>query len=329
MDGIARRLREGKSFLVSSHVRIDGDGIASTLAIHLLLRSLGKKSLMMLSGRVPHVFRFLPRAGEIVSLENSTDVEVPDDLDTFFIVDTADVVRLGEVQNLVPAEVLRVSIDHHRTGDIEADLEYCDPEASSTGELIYLLFQHGRFEIGAEIATALYTAVMTDTQGFSLPNTTPLALRIAAEMIEKGAEAGTIGDRVYRSRRPGQLALWAEVASRLQLDDDGKLAWTSLNDEMLAKHDVHPEDTQDLTDVARLLAGVEVGVLFRERASAGIVRVSLRSNHIPILSVAEKFGGGGHALACGCELNGTLEEAESKVLGEIRAVLAAAGGRSP
>jgi len=321
MDRIAARIREGKNFLVSSHIRIDGDGIASALAVDLLLRALGKKSLVMTHGRIPHIFRFLPGADRAVNLEASPDARPPHDVDTFFIVDVADAVRLGGVRQRVPREVFTVSIDHHRTGDLDADLDYCDAGASSTGELIHLLCVRGGFEVTPDVATALYTAILSDTQGFSLPNTTPNALHVAAEMVACGADPGFIGDRVYRSRRPGQLALWAEVASRLQLAEDGRLAWTSLTDEMLERHGVHPDDTQDLSDVARTLVGVEVGVLFRERPARRGIRVSLRSNHIPVLAVAEKFAGGGHDLACGCELEGTLEEVQKTVLDEVRKLL--------
>ena len=324
LDRIVERIHTGTSFLVSSHIRIDGDGIGSALAVDLLLRSLGKKSVVVTHGRIPHVFDFLPGIDRAVNLEDTPDARPPDDLDTFFIVDVADANRLGDVRGLVPRELFTVSIDHHPTGDIGADLEYCDPAASSTGELIYLLLKRGNFSIDKDIATAIYTAVITDTQGFSLPNTTPRSLRVAADMVEHGAEPGAIGDRVYRSRQPGQLALWANVADRLRLDADGKLAWSSLTDEMLERHGVHANDTQDLTDVARMLEGVEVGVLFRERPAGAGVRVSLRSNHIPILPVAEKFGGGGHALACGCELKGKLADVEQRVLDEVRSVLGAA-----
>jgi len=324
MDRIASRLREGNSFLVGSHVRLDGDGIASALAVDLLLCGLGKKSQVVTPGPIPTVFRFLPGAERAADLDASPDLALPDDLDTFVVVDVADVVRLGRLRERVDDGVFTVSIDHHGTGDLGADLDYCDPEASSTGELIRLLFERGGFEITTDIATNIYTAVMSDTQRFSLPNTSPRALRIAAEMVERGAEPGFIGDRVYRSHQPGQLALWGEAASRVQVDPDGRLAWTALTRDMFAKHEVHPDDTQDFADIARMLAGVEVGVLFRERTDHAGVRVSLRSNRTPVLSVAEHFGGGGHLLACGCELDTTLEEAQEKVLKEVRRVLAAA-----
>lgn len=321
INRIVERIRAGQSFLISSHLRLDGDGIASALALDSLLRSLGKRSFLLMPGRVPRVFSFLPGAGRVVNLEETREPSLPEDLDTFLFVDVADASRLGEVRKLVPDGLFTVSIDHHETGDIPADLECREGTVSSTGELIYRLFTRGEFKITPDVATCIYTAIMSDTQRFSLPNTTAEALRIAAEMIERGADPGYIGDRVYRSHRPEQLTLWGEVASLVQLDCDGRLAWTTLTEHMVTKHGVHPDDIQDFSDVARMLEGVEVGVLFRECVDSSGVRVSLRSNRVPVLSVAEQFGGGGHGLACGFELEGILEEVQKKVLDALREVI--------
>jgi phosphoesterase RecJ-like protein len=322
VDRLIVRIREGRSFVVSSHARIDGDGLASALALDFLLRGMGKRSAVIMPGTTPYVFRNLPGADRVVSLEDTPGAKAPGDVDTFIAVDVADIHRLGGVPKLLPKDVFTVSIDHHRTGDFRADVDCDDPKASSTGELIYALFKRGKFPFTPEIAHNIYVAVMTDTQRFSLPNTSALCLKIAGEMVEAGADPGLIGVQVYRSFLPGQLTLWGEVASRVKIDCAGRLAWTVLTDEMLARHKVHADDTQDFADIPRMLSGVEVGVLFRE--FAGGVRVSLRSNHIPILSVAESFGGGGHALACGCELECKIDEAQKQVLDALRKLISAA-----
>jgi phosphoesterase RecJ-like protein len=321
IDRVVARIRKGKGFVVSSHVRLDGDGIASALAMDLLLRGLGKESRVVTPGPIPHAFRFLPGAGSATNLDESPGAPLPKNLDTLIVVDVADAGRLGGVLKLLPEDIFTVLIDHHKTGDLAADIECSDPEASATGELIRRIARIGGFTVTPDVATNIYTAIMTDTQRFSLPNTTPAALRIAAEMMELGADPGRIGDGVYRSFLPGQIALWGEVAQEVRLDRSGRLAWASLTEEMLKRHGVHPDDTQDFADIPRTLLGVEVGVLFRECASGAGVRVSLRSNRVSVLSVAERFGGGGHALACGCELDGTLDEVQALVLDALREVL--------
>jgi len=331
IDRIVARMREGKGFVVSSHVRLDGDGIASALAVDWMLRGTGKESLVVTPGAIPHAFRWLPGAGRAVNVDagkgaGASAPRLPKQLDTLIVVDVADRSRLGGVLPLLPKHIFTINIDHHRTGDIAADIDYSDPQASSTGELVRGVARVGGFAVTPEIATNLYTAIMTDTQRFTLPNTTPAALRIAAEMMELGAEAGVIGDRVYRSFPRGELALWGEVTQQVQVDATGRLAWTWLTEEMLKRHGVQPDDTQEFADIPRMLEGVEVGVLFREASPGGGVRVSLRSNRIPVLSVAERFGGGGHELACGCELVGTLEEAKRQVLEALRKVLEAGSG---
>ena len=326
MERVVARMREGKGFVVSSHVRLDGDGIASALAVELMLRGIGKESLVVTPGAIPHAFRWLPGAERAVNVEGSSgagarSVSMPKQLDTLIVVDVADRARLGGVLPILPKGIFILNIDHHKTGDIAADIGYSDPEASSTGELVRNVARVGGFPITPEIATNLYTAIMTDTQRFTLPNTTPAALRIAAEMMELGAEAGAIGDRVYRSFPRGELALWGEVTQQVQVDASGRLAWTWLTEEMLKRHGVRPDDTQEFADIPRMLEGVEVGVLFRECVPGAGVRVSLRSNRVSVLPVAERFGGGGHELACGCELEGTLEEAKRRVLEALRELI--------
>ncbi len=318
-DRLIARLKEGKSFLVSSHVRLDGDGLGSALAMDSLLRQLGKSSQVFLPGAVPVVYQFLPGVERTMSLEDTPTAKVPAGVDTFIAVDVADTTRLGGVMELLPVGVVTASIDHHRSGTLKADIECDDPDASSTGELVYDLIKRGGFEFTPDIATNIFAAIMSDTQRFSLPNTDAKCLAVAAEMVERGANPGDLGDQLYRSWQHGQLALWAEVASRIRVDDSGKLAWTSMTLEMLGRYKVSSDDTQDFADIPRMLAGVEVGVLFREFERG--VRVSLRSNRIPILSVAEIFKGGGHQLACGCELATNLAEAQQQVLAAVREAL--------
>ncbi len=322
-DRLLARIHSGKRFVISSHVRLDGDGLASALAVDSLLRRLGKKTHLLMPGTVPQVFRFLPGAERVVNLEDTPDAKLPADVDTFIVVDVADAHRLGGVAEKLPKGVFVVSIDHHRTGTLHADIDCDDATASATGELVYRLVKRGKLVITPDVATNLYAAILSDTHGFSLPNTNPECLRIAAEMVELGAGPGYLGDRIYRSWQPGQLALWSEVAGRVKTDCEGKLAWTSMTCDMLERHQVHADDTQDFADIPRMLVGVEVGALFREFERG--VRVSLRSNHIPILAVAEKFDGGGHDLACGCELETDLADAETQVLAALRELLAGAG----
>ena len=322
-DRLIARLKEGKSFLISSHVRLDGDGLGSALAMDSLVRQIGRKSMVLLPGAVPVVYQFLPGVERVATLDDVPTPKVPADVDTFIALDVADTTRLGGVPKLLPLGVFTASVAHHHSGTLKADVECDDPDAASTGELVYDLIKRGGFDITPDIATNIFAAIMSDTQRFSLPNTDAKCLTVAGEMVERGANPGDLGDRLYRSWQHGSLALWAEVASRIRLDPSGKLAWTSMTLEMLGRYKVHADDTQDFADIPRMLAGVEVGVLFREFEKG--VRVSLRSNRIPILSVAEQFKGGGHQLACGCELSSNLADSQVQVLAAVREALAKSG----
>ena len=313
---IAARFREGRSFLITSHVRLDGDGLGSALAIHLCLRGLGKKSAVVTPGRVPEMYRFLPGAEAVVNVEETPDAKPDVDVDTFIMVDVSDLDRVKPLSDLVSPKALKIRIDHHISGEPCADIDYCDPRACSTGELVLRLFKHAGFDITTDIATNLYTAIISDTRCFTLPNTTASCLAAAGELVRLGVNPSWVGDRVYRNYSSGQLALWGEVATTMRVEMDGKLAWSVISEEMLKRHGVHHDDTQDFADIPRMVRGVKVGLLFRE--SGKLVRVSLRSNKIPVLPVAQTFGGGGHPLACGCEVKAPLAEAIEMLLARVR-----------
>jgi phosphoesterase RecJ-like protein len=168
------------------------------------------------------------------------------------------------------------------------------------------------------MAENLYVAILTDTGRFTFANSTPESLRAAAELVSLGASPEVIGRKLYESLSLAQLKMRARVLAALAKSPDGKIAWTALTQKDFQDLSIGPEDTQEFSDIPRSLAGVEVGVLFRELGQ-GQIKVSLRSKgNVDVNEVARKFGGGGHSEAAGCILEGTLSEIQKKLIAAIQ-----------
>lgn len=319
---VAERLRTGRSFLLSTHVRIDGDAIGSVLALSAVLAELGKPHLVLLPDIIPEAYRFLPGADRAVIVPPGSTVDLPEDADTLVLVDAPNIERMGHAYDHIPENIFTIKIDHHQPSGHRADLELVDPEASSTAEIVHRILRQGGLPLTLDVAVNLYVAVLTDTGRFTLPNTTAECLRTCAGLVDAGVDPGYIGERLYRSYSPEVIGLWSDVAGSLRYAAAGQIAVGLVTQEMLARHRVHPADTQDFSDIPRSVRGVKVGVLLRERrAPLGGFRVSLRSAQVSIDSVARDFGGGGHRLAAGFSIEAPLEEAVRRIVDKIEPLL--------
>ena len=271
---------------------------------------------------IPQVFEFLPGAGEV----GTSPAALRDDYDLAIVLDVPTWARARAVRNKLRADLPTVSIDHHLQMELVADLAWTDTNMSSVGEMVYLLARGGGWTIPPEAATCLYVAIITDCGRFTFSNTTPSALRAAADLIELGADHLLVTEQIYRQESPALMRLRAELVQGLKFHAGGKIGLMVLTREMMERNGVDPIDTQEMADIPRCLPGVVVGVLLREMTEQGKVKVSLRSrNEFNIEPVARKFGGGGHHEAAGCEITGDLTAVEQAIITEVTARLKAAG----
>ncbi|MBN1612897.1 MAG: bifunctional oligoribonuclease/PAP phosphatase NrnA [Deltaproteobacteria bacterium] len=306
-------IEKGRAFLITSHVRLDGDALGSELALCEMLRSLGKTALVYNEDPVPSQYRFLPGSDRIV-----TELPPLGGYDAVFVLDCSDLDRVGEQAAAIASASRIVNIDHHVSNGGFTDITYIDPEASSTGELVYRLLERMGQRVSKDMATNLYTAILTDTGGFHYGNTSKESLITAGNLVDRGADPQWISENVYDNYPLAKFKLLTLVLDTLQIDLDGKVASMVVSLEFLDKTSALSEHTDGFVDFPRTIHGVEVSILYSE-LSDRFFKVSLRSKgKLNVESLARFYGGGGHVNAAACRIEGELADIRRQVLDFVR-----------
>jgi phosphoesterase RecJ-like protein len=312
-------------FLVTTHVRPDGDALGSEVGMVGLLRQKGKDVRAVNSSRTPPRYDFLDPTNTLFGHFGGT-VQPADlaDREVLVILDLSSWGQLGEMADWVRSfPGPRVVIDHHVSQDDLGAIYLKDTSAEATGTLVFRASHALKVEITPEMATGLFTAIAMDTGWFHHPNTTPQTLRTAAELFEAGARIDEIYRLLSERNTLGRLRMMGETLSSLQTDLDGRIAYAIVTRDDFERTGAIPPDTEDLVDFTVSLRGVDVGILFIEQLRGGI-KLSLRSrNGLDCAKLASAFGGGGHKAAAGATLADPLDEAVPRVLEAVRASLVA------
>lgn len=305
-------------FLVVSHVQPDGDAIGSTLAVAHALKQLGKRYVLTNDSSVPEKYQFLEMAEEILPWEEAKKHS----FDAVISVDVADRERLGGVQQVFERQTPLLNIDHHPTNDRFGDVNVVLDDRAATAEVLYEWITHMQLKWNRSFAEAVYTGVMTDTGGFRYPNTTPRVMKLAAHLLEYGVVPSDIANRVFENISRAKLHLLKEALSSLTLSSDGQIAWLTVTAAQMKRAGAKEEDVGGMVNFARNVEGVEVGILFKEVDDGG-VKVSWRSREkLDVGRLAQELGGGGHARAAGCYMEGALADVQKTVLDATRRRLA-------
>jgi phosphoesterase RecJ-like protein len=311
---------------LTTHVNADGDGSGSEIALWRLLTQRGIHTVITNPTPFPTRFRFL-LAGEASADKSRDAVKQLERVDAIVVLDIADLSRLGHLGRVVRQRGVPVAcIDHHTSdGTLPDGPRLVDASACATGELVYDLARVARWELDETVARGLYVAIMTDTGGFRYSNTTPRALRIAADLLEHGLDPEHIYSSLYANESEGKLRLLSEVLDTLVVEPEVRLAWVTVPTGALERHRVDADELEGVVEFARSVRGVELAILFRELAN-GRIKVSFRSvGAVDVAQLAEQFGGGGHRRAAGASFEGTLDEVRARVLAVARSVAPAQG----
>ncbi|MDY7033915.1 MAG: bifunctional oligoribonuclease/PAP phosphatase NrnA [Thermodesulfobacteriota bacterium] len=305
-------MRTEKAFLVTSHMNPEGDAIGSALAMAISLKTIGKEVTVYNQDPIPENLRFLPMSDAIVY-----EVNNPCHFDVAVILDCADLSRLGKDAKKIEEIKKTINIDHHKTNDGFGDLVLVDPDSSSTAEIIYGLIKDIPVRITQEIATNIYTGILTDTGAFCYSNTSAEVLEIASELVRKGVNPSFVAEEVYERQSVSKLRLLGSALNTLEILDNGRIGSMKVSLPMLMATGATPDLTENMVNYPKSIRGVEVAVLFRE-LSKDHYKVSLRSSErVDVADVAKEFGGGGHAKASGCIIRGNLPEVEAQVFNAI------------
>ncbi|MHB1456634.1 MAG: DHH family phosphoesterase [Armatimonadota bacterium] len=306
-------IRNGQSILVMAHVNPDGDSIGCMLAIGMAMEQIGKQVLLLSPDGVTDTYKFLPGSENIVKA-------VPDDsvFDLCIIVDCENVERVGSATQYLSRCNTIMEIDHHPGSNRSDGVNILDPDAASSGDIVYKLLRELNVCITLEIAECLMTAIVTDTGSFKFSNVKPDTLRIAADLLEAGASTGIISQKVYDTRSLASVKLLGIAIGNIQLAVNDKVAWSFVSRENLTETGALDSDTEGIVNYTRSIKGVVVGILFNE-APNNVTRVSFRARDgYDISQVARKFGGGGHKAASGATIEKPLNEAIQMVLDAVK-----------
>jgi phosphoesterase RecJ-like protein len=308
VQAVADAIRNHDRFLVVTHENPDGDALGSLLATTLGLRSLGKDVVMYLTGSAPTPaeYRFLDLTGLQRTLPDDTETRV------LLAVDCANERRIGESQTGVDRARLVLDVDHHHDNSRFGDLNPVAHPAPSTAEIVRDVLRELDVALTPEIAEALYVALVTDTGRFQYTNTTPKSLRLAAELVEAGANVHDIFRHVYETVQFAKLKLLARALERAQVFEGGRLVVSYLVKRDFADVGAEEPFSEGIIDHLRAVEGSEMVALIREppRGEGPERRVSLRSSHdeVDVSAIARKLGGGGHRQAAGFSSSKSLEE---------------------
>lgn len=305
-------LIENKStFGITTHIKPDGDGVGSSLGLCWLLRSLGKTAEVIVHGDVPPAYKSLPGADEI------RDVKAIDaQYDAIFIIECSDLSRPG-IAGL--ESEFTVNIDHHATSEHFGTINWIDSTASAVGEMIYNLCKAIGGRVTKEIAECVYMALVTDTGSFHFSNTTDRTLKVASELIKAGVKPAAISEAVYNNYPWSRVELMRQVIGTIKRHDEGRIASMRQTLEMRKIANAVDGDNNGFVNIPLAARAVVASIYMRE-IGGDKYRVSLRSKgDVNVARVAEKFGGGGHANAAGCSVEGNWDEKEAEIVARLRA----------
>lgn len=308
IGAILEAVRQGERFLVCSHSRPDGDAVGSMLAMGMMLEQMGKRADLVTADTLPAIYRWLPRAESILF---TMRVHAPYDAVILLECDGLERAKLSGLE-----EFFLINIDHHVSGRAFAHLNWIDCSAASVGELVYRLVVGAGVKVTPEMATCLYTTVLTDTGGFCYGATKASTFALARDLVLAGADPVRIAREVCYSARASKMLLLGAALSNLKRE--GRLAWLWVDLHDMVRTCAAEEDCEGIANYALAIAGVDVAAFLRELPDRRI-RVSLRSKGlVNVAAIAAGLGGGGHENAAGCTLDGPLDGATKEILCELR-----------
>lgn len=296
-------------FLITSHVRPDGDSLGTSLALALALLQIGKTAEVVHRDRRPQTYSFLPHI-DLIRLQQ----KIEESYDAVVLLECENYPRSGleGVDRFVT-----INIDHHPKNNRYGQYNWVNEKAAAVAEMVYELISALEVELTPEIATNLFVAILTDTGSFQFSNTSSKTFEIAAELVRSGADPGRISRLVYMNQPLSRLRLLGTLLNSMEIHPSGRIAWIHLTDQMIQDTGAAAGDSEGIANYPLSVEGVVASAFFRQEGKSHF-RVSLRSkNAVDVGRVAARFGGGGHLNASGCSLDGSFETVRDQIVTEL------------
>jgi len=317
---IRQLVEDANRILLVSHVAPDGDAIGSLLGLSWLLCQMGKEHTLACQDPVPENYSFLPGSGQVVQQATGA-------YDLVISLDCSDRYRMGTVLDNGLAGLPLINIDHHITNTCFGAINWVDPSAVATAQMVLALADALGWELTPQVAVCLLNGLVTDTRSFRTSNVDATAMRAALRLMEAGASLADVTRQALGQRPLTSIRLWGEAIERIQFQNG--ILWTWVTADMRQRWSL---DLEDASGLANFLSGVRearIVIVFTERDD-GTVDVSMRAvEDLDVAQVALRLGGGGHPRAAGCTLPGDPAEIERQVLAELGRVLAQKGAGGP
>jgi phosphoesterase RecJ-like protein len=312
-----KELLDAERVVLTTHVRPDGDGIASELALAHILRKNAKQVRIVNHDQTPEMYQWLPGAERIVSLDDGADNPLPAHFDLGVLLDCASESRIGKAARVVARSSRIISIDHHENLGCHRDYCYINTDASSIGEILYRLLPDPAAYLDRDIATCLYTSIIWDTGSFAYSNTSAKVFRIVSRLLKYGVDPAHVYAMTFNSKSLAHFRLLGEALKKLKIDDSGRIVFLIIPLSVYRDVGAREEDNEGILEVIKGLKNVDL-IIFLRQLTPEKFKGSLRSvNRIDCNYLANLFGGGGHLKASGFVQDGDVERAGRSVVDRI------------
>ena len=317
LNQIFDAIDSAKKILIVSHVNPDGDTLGTMCALKLYLKDKADTLVQTsTSVGVPETYRFLPNINSSKNLDNVQNV-----YDLVIAVDVASIDRMVQnARSIFDNAKMTINIDHHKTNNGYAKLNWVVGDASSAGEVLYDIFKLRNIPMSKEMADCLYVSILTDTGGFRYENTSSKTLKIASELIELGANNADLAKKCYNNKPKNMILFQSAIVSKTKFLFNNKVAIAAISQEDYKKFDAKNEYTEGIAETLRTIKSVEISAVLKENDN-GHTKVSLRSDNVDVCEVVKKFNGGGHIHAAGCTIKAPLNQAAELLVCEIEKCL--------
>ena len=308
-------IKSSKNILIISHVNPDGDTLGSMCGLYCaILDNFKKKCDMVAISKIPDVYSYLPHLSEV---KNVDDLDKSREYDLVINVDVAALDRACDAKILFEKAKFTVNIDHHKTNIAYGNLNFINPDASSTGEVLFGCFENMNWKVNLDCAICLYTAILTDTGSFRFDNTKPSTFEVASKLVEIGVQPSDIYKKVYESDSKTLVMFQAHCISKAKFLEDDKIAYTLVYKKDMEKFSAGDDCMEGLTEKLRAIVTTRIAFVAKEMKSGG-TKISMRSKFADVAEICSVFGGGEHKFAAGCTIKAPVEDAAKKVLEEIK-----------
>jgi phosphoesterase RecJ-like protein len=309
---IDSRLKKAEKILLVAHQNPDGDCLGSATALIEYLGCLNKQTALFCGSPIPKRYQFLPHV-RFDTLDKRVFSEW--EAEVILILDSGDLKYAGIAEELIDHPAVIINIDHHPTNTKYGHINLIHPAAASTTEIIYRYFKINNARINRDMATALLTGLISDTDNFSNPATSESALTVAGELLRLGANTTLIHNWLTKNKTVNILKLWGTVLSRLETVEEIDMAYTYITNEDTGKYKVGDAELEGISNFLNRMDGPKISLLIKETPD-GKIKGSFRtsSDDVDVAAIAKKMGGGGHKKAAGFTADGTIDDVLNRII---------------